>query len=86
MLNLKVTQRIPETQVDILLKALNVLEMSIKTVNNYNMVASSDSALYDITTLKGLLKHCTVEVKTDVRTVENFVSLANVDFPEYIIR
>ena len=75
---MKVSQKLPKEQVDILLHGLKVLKLS------YALTKEKDKYLdFDIMTLEALLKYDVV-IEMEKETYDKFSRTEGIDFPEYI--
>jgi hypothetical protein len=75
---MKIVQKLPKSQVDILLHGLKVLKLS------YTLTKEKDNYLdFDIMTLEALLKYdVVIELKKSQH--DKFSTTEGIDFPEYI--
>ncbi len=75
---MKVSQKLPKSQVDILLHGLKVLKLS------YTLTKEKDNYLdFDIMTLEALLKYDVV-IELKKSQLDKFSTTEGIDFPEYI--
>jgi hypothetical protein len=75
---MKIVQKLPQSQIDILLHGLKVLKLS------YALTKEKDNYLdFDIMTLEALLKHDVV-IEMEKETYDKFSTTEGIDFPKYI--
>lgn len=75
---MKIQQKLPQSQVDILLHALKVLKLS------YTLTKEKDNFLdFDIMTLEALLKY-NVVVELEKGEFDKFTMKEGIDFPNYL--
>lgn len=75
---MKIVQKLPKSQVDILLHGLKVLKTA------YTLTKEKDNYLdFDIMTLEALLKY-NVVIEMEKSQHDKFSTTEGIDFPEYI--
>tara|TARA_R110002012_G_scaffold70562_1_gene181616 strand:- start:503 stop:775 length:273 start_codon:yes stop_codon:yes gene_type:complete len=79
----KVSQVIPQEQVQILTEALNLLEVALKSIA-LDEDSNLHHKLFDITTLKAMLNQTELVVNLPFDVYKNFSSINPVDFPKYV--
>jgi hypothetical protein len=81
---MKHTLKLPQSQQDIIVQALKVYQTSLETLGD-EISDNIGYQIFDIYSLIGIFKDTNVElrVELDKETLENFVTLQGVDFPEY---
>ena len=80
----KVIQLLPETQKQILVESLNLMQSALKTLNTED--EGLNYKLFDIETLKALLNKTEIVIKLPFEVYENFTQINGVDFPDYTIK
>ena len=80
----RVTQVLPNEQVDILKEALSIMEVALASINKNNETEQLNHKIFDIFTLKGMLNNTEVSISLPFDVYENFTSLNGVDYPNYI--
>jgi len=78
----KVSQEIPQSQKEILIEALNIMESALKTLKSDE--ENLNYKLFDILTLKAMLNKTELVVNLPFDVYENFTSINGVDFPNYV--
>tara|TARA_R110001606_G_scaffold77674_4_gene179562 strand:+ start:811 stop:1053 length:243 start_codon:yes stop_codon:yes gene_type:complete len=80
---MKHTLKLPQSQQDIVAKALKVYQTSLETLGD-EISNNIDYAVFDIYSLIGIFKDTDIElrVELDEETLESFIK-HGVDFPEY---
>ena len=78
------TVKLPQTQKDIIVKALKVYQTALRTVED--MRVDQEYTDFDITTLTGIFKDSDVDVRIelDEEVHNSFVHRHGVDFPIYV--
>ena len=80
---MRISERIPADQKQIIQEALNLLEFSLKTLSEEDMSENIRHKLFDILQLRGMLNEDVV-IEMSKERFDNFTSNNGVDFPEYI--
>ena len=78
----QVKQIIPEGQKDILIEALNLMELALNTINSND--ENLHSKLFDILTLKALLNNTELVVNLSFDHYNRFTAINGVDFPNFL--
>ncbi len=81
---MKHTLKLPQSQQDIIVRALKVYQASLETLGD-EISDNIGYQIFDIYSLIGIFKDTDIElrVELDEETLENFTSSQGVDFPEY---
>jgi hypothetical protein len=77
----KVSQVIPKEQKDILVEALNIMEVALKTLKSED--ESLAHKLFDILTLKAMLNDTELVINIPFEDYEYFSTVNGVDFASY---
>ena len=77
----KISIEIPKEQKQILLDALNLLEVALKSLDNNEVDISYK--LFDILTLKAMLNQTSLIINLPFDLYENFAIINGIDFPNY---
>ena len=78
----KVSQVIPNSQKEILIEALNLMDGALKTLKSDE--ESLNHKLFDILTLKAMLRQTELVVNLPFDVYKNFTMINGVDFPDYV--
>lgn len=83
---MKYTGQLPQSQQDIIVKALRVYQEFINTLNYEEIGTGLQHLNFDVTTLIAIFKDDTVDIKYELEeeVFKNFVFRNGVDFPIYI--
>lgn len=80
----KVSQKIPQSQKDILIESLNIMESVLKSLKSENIDEENlNYKLFDILTLKAMLNKTELVVNLPFDVYEDFTFINGVDFPNY---
>jgi hypothetical protein len=80
---MKIVQKLPKGQVDVLKEALNVLSATLKVVDSDGENEKIQHKQFDITTLLGMLNGNEVKIELTQDAYDCFTLKNGVDFPEY---
>jgi hypothetical protein len=81
---MKIVQKLPDAQVEILKEALKVLSATLKVVDSEGENEKIQHKEFDITTLLGMLNGNEVKIELTQDSFDEFTMKNGVDFPEYI--